>query len=191
MVTYRQDPPPDVLKEMVYHKDGVLYYYEDVAQNPAGKRRDTTKPLGNRDKDGYLVKGFTIDGVRRNFKVHRLIHWLETGEWPPIVDHRNGIPDDNRPCNLRSSNYTQNNINRKKQINNNSGYIGVCKKYDKYRATVAIDGKSANAYGFHDAKHAALMRDVLAWYFYGDDAKFNFLGKKTIRINGEICHTPR
>ena len=187
MSVYRQDPPPDVIREMVYHKDGVLYYFENVTQNPTGQRRDTTKPLGNYDKDGYLVKGFTIDGVRRNYKVHRLIHWLETGEWPPVVDHRNGIPDDNRPCNLRSSNHTQNSINRKKQINNKSGFVGVCKKHDGYRATIAISGNPCHIAGFHDAKHAALMRDLLAWYVYGEDAKFNFLGKVKIRINGELC----
>jgi hypothetical protein len=50
---------------------------------------------------------------QRAYLVHRLAYFYMTGKWPIEIDHINGIKNDNRWCNLREANRSQNNANRK------------------------------------------------------------------------------
>ena len=62
------------------------------------------KQVGCLDKDGYYVT--TLNRV--NYLVHRLIwKWLYDEE-PPLVDHENGVTNDNRKLNLRKASNSQN-----------------------------------------------------------------------------------
>jgi hypothetical protein len=56
---------------------------------------------------------------------HRIIFKMMTGSEPHQVDHINGDPTDNRPCNLREATQSQNQHNRKMNKNNRSGYKNV------------------------------------------------------------------
>jgi hypothetical protein len=59
---------------------------------------------------GYLRT--CVDG--KNYLNHRLIWFYVHGEWPPdVIDHVNGNGGDNRLCNLRLANKSQNGVNRK------------------------------------------------------------------------------
>lgn len=82
-------------------------------QTPVGK---------NTDKDGYL--SITVDGV--SYRAHRL-DWLYVyGEFPKgLIDHINGVADDNRITNLRVVDDAQNLKNQKIRSNNKSGFKGV------------------------------------------------------------------
>ena len=65
--------------------------------------------VGSLDKEkGYL---YTQIGGKR-IKLHRLIWFYMTGEWPEWVDHKNRIKNDNRWCNLRNVNPAQSAQNR-------------------------------------------------------------------------------
>lgn len=77
---------------------------------------------GSLHKDGYVYVG--IRG--RLFLAHRLI-WLHmTGSWPKgEVDHRNGIRNDNRWCNLREATGTQNRRNTLGQRGRKGPFPGV------------------------------------------------------------------
>src|SRR5690606_29866615 len=87
-----------------------------------------------RKKDGYRQVG--IGGS--HYLAHRLA-WLHVyGCWPEnLIDHLNGVRDDNRICNLRDVDDRTNNENiLRKRSDNTSGYLGVHfdRKSNKFRA---------------------------------------------------------
>lgn len=92
------------------------------------------------------------------------------------IDHVNRDTLDNRRCNLRYANRSQNNSNKGKQKNNTSGYKGVhwgkaCKKW-----VAMIRHKHCRYYLgiFSDPIDAAKAYDVAARKYHGEFAKTNF-----------------
>ena len=78
--------------------------------------------------------------TRRIISVHRIIWFLENGEWPEEgmeIDHINGIKTDNRITNLRVVSSLINNINKKSvRKDSKTGITGVTynEKTKKYKA---------------------------------------------------------
>lgn len=91
-----------------------------------------------------------------------------------LVDHkdRNGL--NNQRHNLRQCSNSQNRRNSKLQINNTSGYKGVCKDGNWYRARIVIDGKRVSLGYFPDPIDAAKAYDSAAKVHYGEFALLNF-----------------
>ena len=72
-------------------------------------------------------------------RLHRYILDIDSDD---IIDHINHNPSDNRKCNLRIANKSQNAINRPKNKNNTTGYKGVTKlKNGKYMARIVVNYK--------------------------------------------------
>jgi hypothetical protein len=97
---------------------------------------------------GYeLIQGhisIEISGV--SFYAHRLAWLYMTGNWPKgMIDHINGVRNDNSFANLRDGSRDLNNQNQKRaHKNNKTGYMGVIKDHrchEKYRATIYANGK--------------------------------------------------
>lgn len=86
------------------------------------KRFAGTK-AGTIDADGYVIIQI---GKPHNYRAH-VIAWLwHYGEWRPGgVDHKHGVRDDNRISELRAATKSQNGMNKRRQSNNTSGFIGV------------------------------------------------------------------
>lgn len=81
-----------------------------------------------------------LDG--RLLMEHRVVYALIHGAWPLQVDHINRVRDDNRPENLRASNFVHNRHNRALQKNNKTGWLGVVTlKNGKFEARSAAGGK--------------------------------------------------
>ena len=81
---------------------------------------------------------------RRVYFAHRLAWYYMTGSPPEkLIDHINGDKRDNRFCNLREADYSQNMMNSKLSCANTSGWKGVdwVKRKRRWRATGKIDGK--------------------------------------------------
>jgi hypothetical protein len=78
---------------------------------------------------------------------HRLAWMYMYGSFPDgNIDHINGNPSDNRICNLRLVNQSQNMQNIKKFKNNTSGYKGVTWRKDTKKWTAQI-WKNSKRYG--------------------------------------------
>lgn len=78
--------------------------------------------VGTLHHSGYYY--VTINKVY--YGIHRLIWLYVHGKFPTnVIDHINGIRSDNRLCNLREATQQQNCMNRRKNVNNTSGYTGV------------------------------------------------------------------
>ena len=80
--------------------------------------------------NGYLLVSLMVplsNGTQTKHLVHRLIaiHYIPNPENKPLVDHINGINNDNRLENLRWVTKLENNNNRKLVSTNTSGITGI------------------------------------------------------------------
>jgi hypothetical protein len=109
-------------------------------------------------RHGYLV--CSVDGNK--YGLHRIIYKMMTGKEPEIIDHANGIRDDNRWHNLRSVSNQENNFNTGLMKNNQTGEAGVFyhEKQDRYHANVRIGGKSHHLGSFKTIEEAKAARQA-------------------------------
>ena len=124
----------EIIKELLTYNPVTGIFTWNVNRSRARKGKEA----GTRDRSGYI--GISIDRVI--YRAHRLAFIYMNGEEPDIVDHINGITNDNRWVNLRSVTCGQNNLNRKLSSHNTSGCKGVSwRKRDKrWRVKCRADG---------------------------------------------------
>tara|TARA_B100001063_G_scaffold85175_1_gene79328 strand:- start:1317 stop:1856 length:540 start_codon:yes stop_codon:yes gene_type:complete len=82
--------------------------------------------------DGYM----RVYINRKGYRLHRIVWALHIGEdpYPYEIDHINRVRDDNRIDNLRKVTTQDNQKNKSLYVTNKSGYAGVCKRGNRYRA---------------------------------------------------------
>lgn len=109
-----------------------------------------------------------------DFKAHRLIWVMQTGERPSSkmhIDHIDGNPLNNKWDNLRICDAKRNCQNSKKPRNNSTGYKGVSMQPDgKYRAYIVQDRKQINLGRFEKIEDAALAYQEAAKRLFGEYA---------------------
>lgn len=93
------------------------------------------------------------------------------------IDHIDGNRLNNQKSNLRFCTRSQNQINKKLQKNNTSGYKGVSKRSDSYVAQIKNKGKVKYIGSFGSAEDAARAYDKEAKKTYGEFAYLNFSEK--------------
>ena len=101
-----------------------------------------------------------------------------TGEFPlNIVDHENGIKDDNRWCNLRAATYSENNRSSVSRKNTTSKFKGVCwhKSIHRWYVSIRVDGKSKHLGSFEDEVEAARSYNRAAIKYHKEFALLNDL----------------
>lgn len=72
-------------------------------------------------------KGYMIGAIfRRNIFMHRVLYAIHHGRWPAgVIDHINGVKDDNRAINLRDVPQSENGKNRAKMNTSKAKVVGV------------------------------------------------------------------
>jgi hypothetical protein len=121
-----------------------------------------------------VSSGYAVGGTNRNghFKMHRIILGVKRGQ---EVDHIDGNRLNNQKSNLRIASRTQNQMNRKIQINNHSGFKGVswCKRTKKWLVQIRVKTKTIFLGYFEERIDAANVYNETAKRFFGQYAKLN------------------
>ena len=123
------------------------------------------------DIAGCLHKnsGYTLIRVGdKLLRAHRIAFFIVNNETPNVIDHINGDRSDNRISNLRSCTSQQNGFNSSKQINNTSGYRGVSKAGNKWRARIYIKNKETSLGHFDCPKEASRVYEEKARELHGE-----------------------
>jgi len=105
------------------------------------------------DTSGYIQ--IAIYG--RNYKAHRLAWFYVYGVWPNnLIDHIDGDRTNNAISNLRDVTAAENGQNLKTaRVDNKSGYLGVSKHQNKWKAQITVNGKRYRLGLFNTPKEAS------------------------------------
>jgi len=120
-----------------------------------------------------MHNGYLDAKVRDGSDKRILMHCLIMGH--KYVDHIGGNKNDNRKSNLRipADNYgfqSYNNMNKRLQSNNTSGYPGVyyCKDRNNWRAVIGINNKRINLGLFNTLEEAVKARKEAEEKYFGE-----------------------
>ncbi len=122
-----------------------------------GGKAMTGAKVGNYAGGGYLK----VNLNKRNEYLHRLAWVITYGVWPAgVVDHINGIKDDNRIANLRDVTRSANQHNMPSRTNNWIGCPGVSwsTSASKWRARITLDRKEIHLGSFANLAEAIAAR---------------------------------
>ena len=139
------------------YKDGMLLWKIKPA-----RRVSVGDVVGSRNDKGY--QNIVIKG--KQWGVHKVIFLMHHGYLPEVIDHVNGLPNDNRIQNLRAATQKKNNQNQRFAKHNTSGVKGVSfhKKTGKWRCSLSTDNKTKQVTCFASKDAAAefmeLWRDM-------------------------------
>ena len=156
-----EDLREDINKSISYDENtGEFTWKSDVGR----KIKKGTK-AGSKCKDSGYVK---IRFKGKNISAHRLAWFIVYGYDPRVVDHLNGVRDDNRISNIRDVTVTENNRNHKFRSTNSSGYDGVYFRIDRGLWLAQISSNGKNIYlGYHESAEIAHKIRVAALEIYG------------------------
>lgn len=140
------------IKELLNYDPNTGFFIWRVSSTYRAKKGDL---VGNMDDMGYVRT--SIDG--KKYRLHRLAFLYMNGFFPEHqVDHKNRVKNDNRWVNLRHVTRSCNLQNQKINNKNTSGFTGVSKCRNKWRAYIKISGKRINLGFYKDKLDAALAR---------------------------------
>jgi len=129
-------------------------------------------------KDGYIM------GSRggKTISIARAIINVPEGMQP---DHKNGIPWDNRKCNLRAATINQNQQNQGKRRGGTSQFKGVYWSiyHKSWRAQIRVDRRKIHLGTFKTESLAALAYNEAASFHFGEFARLNIVTK--LEVSGE------
>lgn len=127
------------------------------------------------ERAGCLCKdtGYNIIGLNGRVQKASRLAWLYVyGEWPvDMIDHINGIRNDDRIENLRCATHAQNLRNRGKQRNNSSGFKGVYRHKNAWRARINVDGRTVSLGLFPNPEEAHQAYAQASVRYHGDFAR--------------------
>ncbi len=152
-----------LLQELFEYREGQMFRRKSVSNVFAGDR------AGSQGKNGYRV--IYVDG--RPFKEHRLVWLLHYGTVPPVLDHIDGDPSNNRVENLRVATPSENCRNSRPK--RRTGFRGVGQHSGKWRARIETDEGSKYLGHFLTAEEAARAYDEAAKLYHKEFACLNFL----------------
>lgn len=123
-------------------------------------------------KTFYAVRNKTIDGIYLAISMHGQLLTV-TPEYP-MIDHEDHNGLNNQRSNLRISNNSQNQANRKYTNPRVSKFRGVSKGYkENWRVNIAYNSKQYYGGSYKTEVEAAKAYNVLAYKYHGEYATIN------------------
>jgi len=121
-----------------------------------------------KNRNGYMVTNMKTDNNKKFICFLHKIIMNSPRRSKTVVDHINRNPSDNRKTNLRIVTQAKNCINKSKQLNNTSGFVGVSwnKHRRKWEANIGVNNQKMSL-GFYNTKGEAIKvrREAEEKYF--------------------------
>jgi hypothetical protein len=135
--------------ELFAYVDGKLVRKVSAGSSKAGSIADYKEP------NGYLR--VRVDNKR--YTAHQIVFCMQHGYIPKMLDHINGIKDDNRIENLRETDYSKNGYNTKTPKANTTGVKNVqwIKHMNKYQVRLRSNRQNIVIGHFADLELAELV----------------------------------
>ncbi len=128
----------DALRPFVELCDGALVWKARPGRLRFNARYAGKEVRGKVNAQGYRVLTFSKDG----YQYHIVLWMLHFGKMPANeLDHINGKRSDNRIKNLREVTRSLNCRNMALRTDNTSGAVGVCRKRQRWAASICVNGK--------------------------------------------------
>lgn len=154
------------LREVLHYDPETGEFRWRVSRRNGVKAGDVAGTVTN-----YGYRQIRVDG--RCYRASRLAFLYMTGEWPSHeIDHRDNDPSNDRWSNLREATGSQNQANKRRQINNTSGYKGVTYHRDcaRWQAQIMVHGRMRYL-GLYDTREEAFaVRCSASRRYHGDFA---------------------
>lgn len=122
----------------------------------------------SKSHNGYWISSSNYSNNHCCIRLHRLLLGAKHGEY---VDHKDRDRSNNRRNNLRLATKQENNINRTKQNNNKSGFVGVYwdKQTSMWRAQIKINNKIITLGRYNNITDAVITRLQAELEYFGID----------------------
>jgi len=122
----------------------------------------------------YAVRTVKRNGRNTMIRMHREVLYLLKGDGI-IVDHRDMDGLNNQKENIRKADKTINNLNKRLQKNNSSGFRGVSwhKGNKEWGAHIRVNGKLESLGFYNEVSDAALAYNEASRRHFGEDAFIN------------------
>lgn len=120
------------------------------------------------------------DKDNKKVYMHRVILEVSSNE---IIDHINRDKLDNRRNNLRKASHQQNSSNSKMYSHNTSGYRGVYKWKNYWRAAITYEGKQISCGYYRSKEEAAQAYNEKARELFGEFAYVNKIETDKERVS--------
>lgn len=127
----------------------------------------SNKIAGNVQKNGYRY----ISINRKLYQSSRLAYLYMTGEWPEnIIDHIDGITDNDKWSNLRPATLSENQYNKVIPSHNKSGIKGVFweKRSQRWVARIRKENKTIYSGYFQNKEDAIAARMKAEITYHGE-----------------------
>ncbi len=154
------------LREILdYSPDTGLFYWRERRR---GRSVRDGGLAGSRARTRYVF--IAID--RKPYLAHRLAWLYVHGRWPDdMLDHKNGIPSDNRLSNLRECSHAQNQRNQRVSSRSKSGIRGVSKKANRWQVQITHAGVDHYVGSYLDPEEARQAYISAAQRLHGEFAR--------------------
>ena len=121
-----------------------------------------------KNDSGYWVSASNYSYNHCFLRIHRLLLDAQQGEY---VDHKDRDRSNNRKSNLRFVTQQENNINRTKQSNNKSGFIGIYwdKQTSMWRSQIKINKKIITLGRYQNIEDAVKTRLYAELKYFGEE----------------------
>jgi hypothetical protein len=155
---------------------GFLHYDPELGKFYWKVHRQPQSPIGSVAGWNNGQNAFRIQLKGKSYLVHRLAWFYMNGVWPDQIDHRNGDRSDNRFCNLREANNSQNQANMCAKSNSGTGYRGISLLKNSYVVQLyktSCGQKRKITKYFVDLEEAKIFAEKHSKLLHGEYSFFN------------------
>jgi len=175
-------------QELIEHINKYLSYDakrgELIYKVSRGPRSEGSR-AGSLGTGGYRKISIGPVGNHKQYMEHRVMFLLKEGRWPGIIDHINGIRDDNRWENIRECTQQQNCMNTSSRKGTSSKYRGVRIRevisfgdyVPKYLAQIYHNKKNVHLGYFDSEVEAAKAYNAASKMYFGKFGKLNTINE--------------